>query len=163
MSDILKNHILNIIIDNEFGALARVIELFSARGYNIETLSVAPVSGKQNVSVITITTNCNDKTIALICKLLQRIVPVHTAKQISNQHISQELVLLKIAESVLFVEDILQHKTNCRWRIINPQSQERQTNLELIGYSHDINEILTMFASHKIISISRSGLVAIDA
>ena len=119
MSDILKNHILNIIIDNEFGALARVIELFSARGYNIETLSVAPVSGKQNVSVITITTNCNDKTIALICKLLQRIVPVHTAKQVSNQHISQELVLLKIAESVLFVEDILQHKTNCRWRIIN--------------------------------------------
>jgi acetolactate synthase regulatory subunit len=80
MSDILKNHILNIIIDNEFGALARVIELFSARGYNIETLSVAPVSNQQNVSVITITTNCNDKTIALICKLLQKIVPVHTAK-----------------------------------------------------------------------------------
>jgi acetolactate synthase-1/3 small subunit len=163
MSDILKNHILNIIIDNEFGALARVIELFSARGYNIETLSVAPVSNQQNVSVITITTNCNDKTIALICKLLQKIVPVHTAKQINIQNISQELVLLKIAESAIFVEDILKHKTTCRWQIINPQLNEQQTNLELIGHSHVINEIVAMFASHKIISIARSGLVAIDA
>jgi acetolactate synthase-1/3 small subunit len=162
MTDTIKNHIVNIIIDNEFGALARVIELFSARGYNIETLSVAPVSGKKNVSAITITTNCNDKTIALICKLLQRIVPVHTAKQLNSQHISQELVLLKIAESPLFIEDILQHNTACRWRIINPQISQTQTNLELIGDSHNINQIIETFASHKIISIARSGLVAID-
>ena len=162
MSDIIKNHIINIVIDNEFGALARVIELFSARGYNIETLSVAPISGKQNVSVITITTNCNSKTIALICKLLQRIVPVHTAKQLGDHHISQELVLLKIAESPLFIEDILQHNTTCRWRIINPQASKSEANLELIGDSHNINQIIELFASHKIISIAKSGLVAID-
>ncbi len=162
MSDIIKNHIINIVIDNEFGALARVIELFSARGYNIETLSVAPISGKQNVSVITITTNCNSKTIALICKLLQRIVPVHTAKQLGDHHISQELVLLKIAESPLFIEDILQHNATCRWRIINPQASKSQANLELIGDSHNINQIIELFASHKIISIAKSGLVAID-
>ncbi|MFM8186231.1 MAG: acetolactate synthase small subunit, partial [Alphaproteobacteria bacterium] len=63
MTEISKRHVIAVLIDNEFGALARVVELFSARGYNIETLSVAPVSSDKKLSRITITTFGTDKTI----------------------------------------------------------------------------------------------------
>jgi len=157
----IKTHIINITIDNEFGALARVIELFSARGYNIETLSVAPLYNNQqnNISVITITTQCSDKAIALICKLLNRIVPVHTAKELHHS-ISQELVLLKVAESVHSLEKLLQFSP-CRWRIINPQPSGDNI-LELIGNSTDLDTVLASISNDRIINIARSGIVAIE-
>ena len=66
----IRRHVIAVLIDNEFGALARVVELFSARGYNIETLSVAPISQDKKLSRITITTFGTEKTVDLICKLL---------------------------------------------------------------------------------------------
>ena len=83
----IKKHVLAVLVENEFGALARIVELFSARGYNIETLTVAPVSRDKKMSRITITTYGTDKTIDLICKLLKRIVPVHHAAELSTAEV----------------------------------------------------------------------------
>src|SRR3989338_6152894 len=97
MSEI-KKHVIAIIVDNEFGAVARIVELFSARGYNIETLTVAPITHDKKKSRITITTYGSDKTIELICKLLRRIVPVHHAAELtaSEGYIERELALAQI-------------------------------------------------------------------
>jgi acetolactate synthase-1/3 small subunit len=79
MTEQIKKHVISILVDNEFGALTRVVELFSARGYNIESLNVAPISEDKKLSRINITTIGTTKTVDLICKLLHRIVPVHRA------------------------------------------------------------------------------------
>ncbi len=91
-------HVIAIIVDNEFGALARVVSLFSARGYNIETLSVAVVDEQRNISRITITTYGSQHTIDLIIKLLERLVPVHKAIDLSSSmpHVERSLVLVKV-------------------------------------------------------------------
>lgn len=91
-------HVIAIIVDNEFGALARVVSLFSARGYNIETLSVAVVDEQRNISRITITTYGSQYTIDLIIKLLERLVPVHKAIDLSSSmpHVERSLVLVKV-------------------------------------------------------------------
>lgn len=100
-NDTLKiedKHVIAILVDNEFGALARVVSLFSARGYNIETLSVAVVDEVKNISRITITTYGSQNTIDLIIKLLERLVPVHKAIDLSDSmpHIERSLVLVKV-------------------------------------------------------------------
>ena len=91
-------HVIAIMVDNEFGALARVVSLFSARGYNIETLSVAVVDEQRNISRITITTYGSQHTIDLIIKLLERLVPVHKAIDLSSSmpHVERSLVLVKV-------------------------------------------------------------------
>ncbi len=85
MTDAIKKHVIAILVDNEFGALARIVELFSARGYNIESLNVAPISKDKKLSRITITTFGTSKTIDLICKLLNKIVPVYRAVELTKE------------------------------------------------------------------------------
>ena len=77
MHDKEKNHILTILVDNEPGVLARVIGLFSGRGYNIESLTVSEVDAKRHLSRITITTRGAQPVIDQIIALLERLVPVH--------------------------------------------------------------------------------------
>ena len=72
-----KRHVFAVLVDNEFGVLARVIGLFSGRGYNIESLSVAEVEGEKKLSRVTIVTTGNDHVIEQIKKLLERMVPVY--------------------------------------------------------------------------------------
>ena len=67
MTDPIKKQVVAILVDNEFGALARIVELFSARGCNIETLNVSPITSDKKISRITITSYCSTKSIDLIC------------------------------------------------------------------------------------------------
>lgn len=91
-------HILAIIVDNEFGVLNRVVGLFSARGYNIEALTVAEVDDKKNYSRITIVTTGDQKTVTQIMNLLERMVPVHKVHDLSTEgpHVERELALIKV-------------------------------------------------------------------
>lgn len=93
-----KRHIFAVTVDNEFGVLARVVGLFSGRGYNIESLTVAEVEHEQKLSRITIVTTGNDHTIEQIKKLLERMVPVHHVDDLTmqGQHVERELGLIKI-------------------------------------------------------------------
>ena len=94
----IKRHVIAILVDNEFGALARIVELFSGRGYNIESLNVAPISEDKKLSRITVTTYGSKKTVDLICKLLNRIIPVHNAVELTKEdgYVERELALVKI-------------------------------------------------------------------
>ena len=76
-NDNLKVYALSVLVDNEAGALARVVSMFSARGYNIDSLTVAQVESDENLSRITITTSATDRVINQIKALLERLEPVH--------------------------------------------------------------------------------------
>lgn len=160
MSEEIKKHVIAILVDNEFGALARITELFSARGYNIESLTVAPVTKDQKLSRITVTTYGSDKTVNLICKLLKRLIPVHTAAELTKEegYIERELALVQIRgnqEKQDKVRDIIEkYKTN----IIEVTDQS--IVFEIIGNSKTINEVLDQLFEFGVDSISRTGIAA---
>ncbi|MFM9889298.1 MAG: acetolactate synthase small subunit [Rickettsiales bacterium] len=92
-------HILAVLVDDEFGVLNRVVGLFSARGYNIESLTVAEVDAKKNYSRITVVTRGSASKIKHIIALLERMVPVHKVHDLSVEgpFIERELALVKVA------------------------------------------------------------------
>jgi acetolactate synthase-1/3 small subunit len=94
-----QRHILAVLVDNEFGVLNRVVGLFSARGYNIEALTVAEVDAKKSLSRITVITTGSQQTIIQIMNLLLRMVPVHKVVDLSTAgpHVERELALVKVS------------------------------------------------------------------
>jgi len=160
MSEIIKKHVIAVLIDNEFGALARVVELFSARGYNIETLCVAPISSDKKISRITITTFGTDKTVDLICKLLQRIIPVHTSAELtrSEGYIERELALAQIIGDSEMVKKASQALNNFRFSVVDTEADS--TVFEIIGNSNEIEQALKILENHGLATVSRTGIAA---
>ena len=99
--DISERHVLTITVDNEAGILAKIAGLFTARGYNIDSLTVADIAENHAVSRITIVTQGPPKVIDQIHAQLERLVPVHGVVDLSEQgpHIERELALVKLAPS----------------------------------------------------------------
>ena len=98
MSDI-ERHTIAVLVDNEPGVLARVIGLFSGRGYNIESLTVSAVSKDEALSRITIVTTGTPMIIEQIKAQLDRLVPIHSVHDLTNEgaHIEREVALVKVA------------------------------------------------------------------
>lgn len=93
-----ERHTIAVLVDNEFGVLARVIGLFSSRGYNIESLTVSEVDHAKGLSRITIITSGSDSTIKQIMALLDRLIPVHEVRDLTveSPHVEREVGLIKI-------------------------------------------------------------------
>jgi acetolactate synthase-1/3 small subunit len=160
MTDPIKKHVIAILVDNEFGALARIVELFSARGYNIESLNVAPTSLDKKLSRITITTFGTTKTVDLICKLLKRIVPVHTAAELTREHgyIERELALVQIIADENKREEAMKIVDKYRTSIVDIAGNS--IVFEVIGTSEIIDEVLNQLVDYGLESVSRTGIAA---
>lgn len=156
----VKKHVLAVLVENEFGVLARIVELFSARGYNIETLTVAPVSNDKKMSRITITTFGTDKTIELICKLLKRIVPVHYAAELSASegYIERELALVQIIADAETRANALKALENYRTNVVD--IEDDSLVFEVIGSSDVIEEVLVKMENYGLATVSRTGIAA---
>ena len=157
---LVKKHVIAVLVDNEFGALARIVELFSARGYNIESLNVAPTSLDKKLSRITITTFGTDKTIDLICKLLKRIVPVHTAAELTREqgYIERELALVQIIANEQKRETAMQIVNKYRSSVVDIAGDS--IVFEVIGTTETIDELLNKLADYGLESVSRTGIAA---
>ncbi|MES2676823.1 MAG: acetolactate synthase small subunit [Pseudomonadota bacterium] len=160
MTEEIKKHVISILVDNEAGALARIVGLFSGRGYNIESLNVAPINKEKTLSRVNITTFGTDKTVDLICKLLNRIVPVHTAAELSKQegYIERELVLLKIVGDEEKRNQAIAIGDKYRTNVID--LWEDSIVFEIIGNSKTVDEIINEFSELGIHSMSRTGVAA---
>ncbi|MBT4922442.1 MAG: acetolactate synthase small subunit [Rickettsiales bacterium] len=148
-------HVVGILIDNEFGSLARVVNLFSARGYNIETLSVAVVDVKRNLSRITITTYGSPDVIDLIIKLLERLIPVHRVVDLSSgAHVERSLALVKIKasenESEIFrITEI--HKA----KLI--EKTDSYLLFEIADTQDNIDRFVQLLEPFEIVEVSQTG------
>lgn len=160
MTDKLKKHVIAILVDNEFGALARIVELFSARGYNIESLNVAPTTIDKKLSRVTITTYGTTKTIDLICKLLNRIVPVHRAAELTREYgyIERELALVQVMGDEQKREEAIKIADKYRTNIIDIVGNS--IVFEVIGSSEIIDEMLQKLVPFGLESVSRTGVAA---
>jgi len=156
----IKKHVIAILVDNEFGALARIVELFSARGYNIETLTVAPVSLDKKMSRITITTFGTAKTVDLICKLLKRIVPVHHAAELtkSEGYIERELALVQLIADKETHRKAMDVLKEYRTEIVEIDGESLV--FEVIGTSVDVDEAVQKMKNYGLATVSRTGIAA---
>ncbi len=160
MTDTIKKHVIAILVDNEFGALARIVELFSARGCNIESLNVAAVSKDKKLSRITVTTYTTSKTTDLICKLLIRIVSVYRAMELTKErgYIERELALVKVMGDEAKREEAIKIVDKYRTHIVDITGDS--VVFEVIGTSEMIDEVLEKLSVLGLDGVSRTGVVA---
>lgn len=158
----IHRHILACIVDNEFGVLARVVGLFSGRGYNIESLTVTEIDEERNLSRITIITSGSDMVVAQIKALLERLVPVHKVVDISVQgeHIERELGLFKIISTGAKRTEALKIADEYGAKVID--STADSFIFEITGTSEKIEEFITKIKPYGLAESCRSGSVAVN-
>ena len=149
-------HIISVLLENESGALSRVANLFSARNYNIESLSVAP-SEDSSSSRMTIVTSGNDDVIEQIIKQLDKLIDVISVTDITSEdHLEREIVLISLKS-----EDFSQSKLKGNDNIKIHELDNNNVILELVDSPNNINKILDEFEDLAF-SVVRSGAVGIN-
>lgn len=153
-------HIISILIENEAGALSRVVGLFSARAYNIESLAVAPTEDT-SLSRITIIAIGTDQIIEQITKQLNKLVDVVKLLDLSDgPHIEREMVLIKVkAATMAQREDIKRLVDIFRGHIIDVTTSTY--TIELTGSGRKIDSFIEALIEHKILETVRSGVSGI--
>ena len=148
-------HIISVLLENEPGALSRVVGLFSARGYNIESLTVAPTEDP-SLSRMTIVTRGSDDVIEQITKHLNRLVEVVKLMDLAEQpHIERELMLVKVRAVGREREEMKRMADIFRGRIIDVT--DKSYTIELTGDSSKLDGFLEALESHCILETVRTG------
>lgn len=148
-------HIISIMLENEAGALSRVAGLFSARGYNIESLTVAPTED-ETMSRMTIVTRGSDAVIEQICKQLNKLIEVVALQDLTDgEHIERELMLVKMLAEGEGREEIKRMADIFKGRIVDVA--DRTYTVELTGTSGELDNFLKAFDRHQIIETVRTG------
>jgi acetolactate synthase-1/3 small subunit len=152
-------HIISIQLENEPGALSRVSGLFSARGFNIESLTVA-TTNDPTMSRMTIVSVGNDSIIEQIIKQLDKLIDVVKVTDLTaTEHIERELLLIKIAISVESQSDVEVQIDKFKAKIVD--ASEYFYTIELTGKSQKINDFINAFSADKILEVSRTGVTGV--
>lgn len=157
----IERHTIAVLVDNEAGVLARVIGLFSGRGYNIESLTVAETDTADAISRITIVTTGTPMIIAQIKAQLARLVPVHRVIDLTTDGVSveRELALVKVAGKGDKRVEALRIADIFRARAID--STNESFVFEISGASEKLNAFIDLMGPLGLVDVSRTGVVAI--
>ena len=152
-------HIISVLLENEAGALSRVAGLFSARGYNIETLTVAPTEDR-SLSRLTIVTTGSDEIIEQITKQLNKLVDVIKVVDLSEAaHIERELMLIKVRATGKDREEMKRMADIFRGRIIDVT--ETTYVIELTGSGSKLDSFIQAIDADLILETVRTGVSGI--
>jgi acetolactate synthase-1/3 small subunit len=157
----IRRHTIAILVDNEAGVLARVIGLFSGRGYNIESLTVAEVDPREQLSRITIVTSGTLMVIEQIKAQLSRLVPVHKVSDltIEGPSVSRELALVKVAGTGEKRVESLRIADIFRARAVD--STNDSFVFEIVGATDKLDAFIRLMEPLGLVDVSRTGVVAI--
>ena len=157
----LDTHIFVVWVDNEAGVLARVVGLFSGRGYNIESLAVAEVDHKKNLSRITIVTTGTPEVIEQIALQLKKLVPVHKVanfKREDKKVIFKEMALLKVVGSKIKTNKAL---NACkRFNPVILDKTDKSIVIQITALRREIDTMSKNLKALGLVSVSRTGAVA---
>ena len=161
MNDSVEKHTIACLVDNEFGVLARVVGLFSGRGYNIDSLTVAEVDPAASLSRITLIASGTPMVIEQIKAQLGRLVPVHSVVDLTlaGPHVSRELVLVKVRGQGNSRVESLRIADVFRARVVD--STIESFVFELTGASDKIDAFIALMRPLGLIEVSRTGAAAI--
>ena len=159
--ELASSHTISVLVDNEPGILARVVGLFSGRGYNIESLTVAETDSREHLSRITIVTRGTPMIIEQIKAQLDRLVPVHKVADLTlvGPHVERELALVKVVGTgdkrveSLRIADIFRAKAI--------DSTNSSFVFEITGTSEKIDAFIKLMEPLGLMEVSRTGVVAI--
>ena len=160
--EIAERHVLAVTVDNEAGILAKITGLFTARGYNIDSLTVADISEDHAVSRITIVTNGPPRVIDQIEAQLDRLVPVHGVVDLteSGPHVQRELALVKVAGKGENRIEAMRLADVYRARVVDASTESFV--FEITGSPEKIETFVTLMREVGLVEVGRTGVVAIS-
>ena len=159
---VIERYTIAVVVDNEPGVLARVIGLFSGRGYNIESLTVAEVERSTSLSRITLVTSGTPMVIEQIKAQLSRLVPVHTVKDLTEDgpHVERELALIKVAGTGERRIEALRLAEIFRARVVD--STISSFVFEVTGSSEKLDAFIELVAPIGLVELARTGIAAMS-
>jgi acetolactate synthase-1/3 small subunit len=157
----IEKHTISVLVDNEAGILARVVGLFSGRGYNIESLTVAEVDTARHLSRITVVTSGTPMIIEQIKAQLDRLVPVHKVSDLTTEgpHLERELALVKVRGTGEKRVESLRIADIFRARVVD--STIESFVFEMTGSPDKLNAFIGLMQPLGLVDVSRTGVVAI--
>lgn len=152
-------HILSLLLENEAGALSRVAGLFSARAFNIESLTVAPTEDP-SISRMTLVTTGSDQIVEQITKQVNKLVDVIKVVDLSeNQHIERELMLIKVIAKAAGREEVKRLVDIFRGRIIDVS--DTTYTIEMTGDGEKLDAFIDVLDNKIIVEVVRTGVSGI--
>ena len=152
-------HTVSVLVENKFGVLTRVAGLFSGRGYNIDTLNVAPTH-QANTSRMTIVTVGDDATLDQIVKQLNKLVNVLEVHDFREaEFIDRELVLARVAVNTKTRAEIMQMTDIFRAKIVDVQP--KSLTIEITGDESKIDKFLRLMNTFGVLELTRTGKIAL--
>jgi acetolactate synthase I/III small subunit len=151
-------HTISILVENKFGVLTRVAGLFSGRGYNIDTLNVAPTQDA-DTSRMTVVTRGDDATLEQIVKQLKKLIDVIEVQDFrEGEFVDRELVLAKVSVDSKSRAEVMQITDIFRAKIVDVQP--RSLTVEITGDESKVEKFLTLMKTFGILELTRTGKVA---
>lgn len=160
--ELSQRHVLSLTVSNEAGILARIAGLFTARGYNIESLTVSEITEDKAVSRITIVTSASPATLEQIVAQLDRLVPVHKVHDLTaeGEHVERELALVKVAGTGDHRIEALRLSEVYRARVVDATISSFV--FEVTGTTEKIDKFIELMGEVGLIEVARTGIVAIS-
>ncbi len=156
-----ERHTLSVTVTNEPGVLARIAGMFTARGYNIDSLTVADISEDDAVSRITIVTTGTPQVIEQIVAQLDRMVPVHRVADLTalGPHVERELALVKVAGTGPHRDEAMRLADVYRAHVLDATTSSFV--FEVTGSSEKIETFIALMDEIGLVEVARTGIVAI--
>lgn len=152
-------HLISVLLENESGALSRVVGLFSQRGYNIETLNVAPTDDP-TLSRLTLTTHADIDKIEQITKQLHKLIEVVKVQTLTdNVHIERELMLIKVRAVGANREEIFRNADIFRAQVVDVSPT--LYTIQIVGDIAKLDGFIDVIGRDKILEVVRSGVIGI--
>ncbi|MBW4093442.1 MAG: acetolactate synthase small subunit [Proteobacteria bacterium] len=157
----LRSATISVLVDNESGVLARVIGLFSGRGYNIDSLTVAPVDDARGQSRINVVTSGTEMVIEQIKAQLERLVPVHRVADLTREgaHVAREMALVKVLGTGDARVESLRIADSFRARVVDTTIESFV--FELTGATDKLDAFIELMRPLGLAEVSRTGVAAI--
>ena len=153
-------HTISVTVENKFGVLTRIAGLFSGRGYNIDTLNVAPTQD-DNVSRMTIVTRGDDATVDQILKQLHKLVNVLEARDFrEGDYVDRELVLIRVNVDSKTRAEIMQITDIFRAKIVDVQP--KSLTIEITGNESKVEKFIDLMKSFGVQELTRTGRIALS-
>jgi acetolactate synthase-1/3 small subunit len=151
-------HTISVLVENKFGALTRIAGLFSGRGYNIDTLNVAPTQDP-SASRMTIVTRGDDATLEQIVKQLNKLVDVLKVIDFRDgEYVDRELALVKVAVDSMSRAEVMQITDIFRAKIVDVQP--KTVTIEITGSEDKVEKFIDLMRAFGIVDLTRTGKVA---
>ena len=153
-----NRHVISILMENEAGALSRVANLFSARGYNIESLTVAPTDDP-TLSRLTLVTHGSEQIVEQIVKQLNKLIEVRKVLELGTSAVQREMVLVKVRADAATRSQVIDVVSLFRGKAVDVSATT--ITIEATGSTDKLAALLEMLAPHGIVELVQSGQVAL--